>query len=75
METKKIKLEKEMRTARISGLGELPVLFYGVAKKNGVKSGDKVVVEFDVFKDKFTVGSYVSEDSTGRKMSGFMLLQ
>jgi len=69
---------KDLRMARLSGLGEVPVLFYGDAKENGIKTGDTVTIRYDHKYnrgvDTFEVGSYIGQDQFGRKVSGFALL-
>ena len=71
----KIKVEGFLKTANLAGLGELPTLFYGIAKKHGVRVGDRVEIESDCGTDLFAVGSYIGCDQFGRKISGFALFE
>ena len=72
MTTEIKKIDCEIKTAKFSGLGEVPVLFYGDAKKNGIKEGDVFEVNSPVG-GVFEVGSYKSHDQSGRKISSFIL--
>ena len=73
-----IKLNKPLRTVKLNGLGEVPVLHYSVAKEHGVKEGDTVAIEQQITPSTtdasvFEVGSYVKLDMFGNKVSGFVL--
>ena len=74
----KMIITNDLRKAHLNGLGEIPILFYGVAKQHGVRTGDTVTIRTQVgtvvFNDTFKVGSYINQDKYGRKVSGFALL-
>lgn len=60
---------KKLGTTNIGGLGQVSVLFYGDAKKNGINHGDSINVNGSLF----DVKEYIACDALGNKVSGFRL--